>query len=53
MDMELERLMDANGGYWGKHPAYPPADWRYEVGNNETRLGYWEWVQARLEDGEE
>lgn len=53
MDMELERLMDANGGYWGEHPVFPPAYWRYEVGNNKTLLGYWEWVQARLEDGEE
>lgn len=35
-------------GHWGAHPDYPVADWVYEVTNNYTRLGYWEWV-ANLE----
>jgi len=35
--------------YWGEDPDYPLEDWRYEVANNDTRLGYWEWVAAEKE----
>lgn len=34
-------------GYWGDHPKYPIEDWRYEIANNDTRQGYWEWVYAQ------
>ncbi len=30
---------------WGSDPLYPVGDWQYEVANDETRLGYWEWVE--------
>lgn len=30
-------------------PSHPVADWKHEVINDDTRLGYWEWVVARLE----
>ena len=33
--------------YWGEDPEHPLADWKYEVENNDTYLGYWEWVEAR------
>lgn len=46
----IERLKAAHGGTWGQHPAYPQSDWRGEVVNADTVLGYWEWVQARLEN---
>lgn len=36
-------------GYWGKHPEYPLSDWRSEVANNETREGYWDWVEHEFE----
>lgn len=39
----------ATHGIWGEHRDYPAADWRYEVQNDDTRLGYWEWVAAKLE----
>jgi len=42
----------ADGNSWGEHVDYPRADWRYEVDNNDTGLGYWEWVLHRLEDAE-
>lgn len=38
--------------YWGEHPDHPLDDWRYEVQNGDTRMGYWEWVMARLESSE-
>ncbi len=34
-------------GYWGEHPDYPLSDWRYEVTNDHTRQGYWNWVIER------
>jgi hypothetical protein len=34
---------------WSDHPDYPPEDWTYEVGNGDTRLGYVEWVNIKLQ----
>lgn len=36
-------------GVWGEHPAYPVDDWQAEVENDETRQGYWEWVEYLLD----
>lgn len=36
-------------GPWQDHPVYPVADWKYEVANDDTRLGYAEWVDHRIE----
>ena len=35
-------------GYWGSHPDFPITDWVAEVTNNETRSGYWSWVEECL-----
>ena len=35
--------------YWSEHPDYPLEDWKYEVQSNDTRMGYWEWVQSEIE----
>lgn len=32
---------------WSEHPNYPADDWKYEVANGDTRLGYWPWVAAQ------
>lgn len=33
--------------YWGGENAdWPVVDWKYDVANGDTRLGYWEWVEA-------
>ena len=29
---------------WREIAKYPREDWRYEVGNGDTNLGYWDWV---------
>jgi hypothetical protein len=34
----------------GAHPHYPLADWKYEVANNDTKRGYWEWVANQIEN---
>jgi len=34
-------------GYWGEHPDHPFKEWAWEVSEDYTRTGYWEWVIAR------
>lgn len=33
----------------GESSDFPLSDWRYEVKNGDTRLGYWEWLAHRYE----
>lgn len=46
------RLKRDHGGTWGEHPEFPVEDWGVEATNNDTRLGYWEWVVIKLEEGD-
>lgn len=50
LDLDLDELMEQHGGYWGEHPDHPSCDWRFEVANEDTRMGYWEWVESRVID---
>jgi len=34
---------------WTDHPTYPMSDWRYEVSNQDTQLGYRDWLYDKLE----
>src|SRR3546814_19025218 len=43
------KLRENHGGVWGEYPEYPANDWRLEVENHDTRIGYWEWVAAKIE----
>jgi hypothetical protein len=52
MSKEATNLANANGGVWGEHPNYPVADWKHEIANDDTRLGYWDWVEHRLEEAD-
>lgn len=36
-------------GTWGEHPKYVRADWRREVAEGDTNLGYWEWILQQQE----
>lgn len=38
-------------GYWSEHPLHPLEDWRSEVINHNTKLGYWQWAAARGDEG--
>ena len=49
-DQDLETLMTNNGGYWGENEQYPVSDWKYEVLNDCTRRGYWEWLEAKFDE---
>ncbi|SEC75870.1 Uncharacterised protein (plasmid) [Tsukamurella tyrosinosolvens] len=50
---EAQTLADGHGGTWSSHPGWPLEDWRYAVQNDDTRLGYWEWIvdEMRAEEG--
>lgn len=43
-----EELSDQYGT-WGEISHFSRGDWRCEVGNNDTSLGYWDWVAGQLE----
>jgi len=45
----LAATLSVQYGSWGEHPEHSLEDWRYEVANDDTRLGYWEWVAHRIE----
>ena len=34
---------------WQTHPDYSREDWKYEVENDDTNLGYWDWVRHAIE----
>lgn len=40
------------GSNWDQHHEYPAEDWSHEIQNGDTRLGYHEWVNAKLESDE-
>jgi len=54
MTLQAEAMnLEALYGRWGAHPDHTPDDWYLEVSNESTRMGYWEWVAAKLEAGED
>lgn len=40
-------------GHWDSNPDYPVSDWKREVANDATRLGYWDWVEHKQETPDE
>ena len=43
-----EKLRQKYGGTWGQHPHFPVDDWKHEVGNGDTRQGYWSFVESAV-----
>ena len=41
------------GSVWDEDPDYPVDDWQHEVANDDTRLGYWPWVEDQKEAEED
>ncbi len=44
------KLKLESGTFWEGLDRYPVEDWQYEVANDDTRLGYWEWVANQMPD---
>ena len=42
------KQLEKKYGRWSSHPDIPVEDWKSEVANGDTRLGYWEWVSNAL-----
>lgn len=34
----------------GEHPVFTQWDWRQKVAQRSTVMGYWEWVEDKLDD---
>ena len=49
----LEEHLKQFGGWWGEHPKYSRRDWNGEAGDNNTGLGYWDWVLNRIDQEQE
>ena len=49
-DPPVRRAINVSADYWTYEDyQHPLEDWHYEVTNNDTRLGYREWVAAKRE----
>jgi hypothetical protein len=42
-------IQQCGGDVWASHPDVSREDWKYEVANGNTNLGYWEFVCHTLE----
>lgn len=50
MENAIDQVIEQCGSdQWGECNQYPSENWRYEVENGETFLGYWEWVIHQAE----
>lgn len=49
MSPEAIILAEQCGGLWREHEKYPLSDWQAMVANDDTRLGYWDWVVTQIE----
>jgi len=50
MTKEARELADECGGYWAEHHEYLIEDWGHAIQNNDTRLGYWDWILEMLKN---
>lgn len=48
MEAAIEGLQQRYG-FHGQHADHPRSDWKYEVENDDTQLGYWEWLVHQME----
>ena len=50
---DVRQLMkEAGGEHWEEHGDHPIVLWKDDVLEDATRLGYWEWAEAREENGD-
>jgi hypothetical protein len=47
--MTIDNLVNQYS-YWGEHEIYGIVSWKYEIANDDTRLGYWDWVLDKIEE---
>jgi len=52
MSNEAKILARKHGGHWGEHPEHSQYEWVIDVSENNTRLGYWDWVLDQIDANE-
>lgn len=50
---EQNPLWSQTHSHWEDHPEHSVEDWRHEIEENNTRLGYGQWVDACIEQAAE
>ena len=50
---EFHRVFGDNEDFWGEDPDYPVSLWQHEVEEDDTRVGYWDWVLLRRQEAED
>jgi hypothetical protein len=51
---KIQARIEEHRGEWDfEDETYPRSDWMYEVGNNDTQLGYFDWLIHKYEAAEE
>ena len=44
---EQAKVGEGKISHWEDDPEFPSEDWRYEVANGDTRLGYHQWIKQQ------
>lgn len=47
--MPADDTIDMGQSVWDVDPEYPLESWKFNVLNDFTRLGYWDWVDMKRE----
>lgn len=50
---EFDKHPELGEDFWAQHPEHTLEDWQDLVSNDDTRLGYWDWVLVRLDEDDE
>lgn len=45
----IDNYAEKPASHWDVNPDHPLEDWKYEIANDDTRLGYSDWVAHRIE----
>lgn len=51
--MGLDKTAPRRPDHWASLPEFPVEDWKYEVANDDTRLGYLAWVENQQDMNKE
>jgi hypothetical protein len=46
---QFHQVFGGQGNFWGSDSVFPIEGWQEEGSNDETRLGYWDWVLCQRE----
>jgi len=53
VDSHSYSVVEVADSHWDNDPDFPVEDWQSEVSNDDTRLGYREWVAHQKEEADD